>query len=135
MARRKSASYSPPGGGEKFLAATVALGWNAPVTERCRLAGLREKTVRGWLRDKKFLRWIESHYWASMSGEVLSVWAAVLAKAKEGSMRAAHMIFQRFDSEYVPSERQGRLRDKAARREAVKRLLELAEENGFSAKA
>ena len=65
-----------------------------------------------------------------MASEVTAVWSALLERARGGSTRAAHMFLMRFDPDYVPSERTARLKDQAAKREAVERLLKLAEENG-----
>lgn len=126
-----SSEFNPTPDHERFRAATEALGWNESLAGRCRLAELREKKARTWMKDQAFVAWLRAAYWKAMAEAVTSVWASILKSAQGGSSRAAHMFLTRFDPDYVPSERQARLKDKRADREAVVRLLELAAENGI----
>lgn len=124
--------FSPSAEQRRWLRATIDLGWNAPATERCTHAEVRERDVRKWSEDPRFVAWLDAAYWGHMerTGTLTSVWSAILDAALGGRMRAAHMFLLRFDADYVPSERSARMKDAQERKAAVKRLLDLAAENG-----
>ena len=121
--------FRPSAQQRRFADATEKLGYNESVVARCRLAEVKEKSVRKWLRDDAFSEWLRAGYWRSMADQVTTVWASIVGKAKAGSMRACHMFLTRFDPDYVPSDRQAKLKDRRARKEAVARLLDLAREH------
>lgn len=85
----------------RAIEAHVAAPPKATLREIAESAGVPETTLRSWLyRRKGYGQWLCTVLMTLCSRVVPRVWQAVIAKALDGSERAAHMVLIRFDLGY-----------------------------------
>ncbi len=111
---------------ERFLHATLELGFNSPVAERARVSDLAEHVPRGWMRETAFKLWLAGEYERFMKEEVMKVWASLFDKAvRKQDTKAAELFLERFDPDFSPRRRSEKPHRRAAKM-TVERILELA---------
>jgi len=118
--------FKPTPEQERFLQATLDLGFNVPVAERARFIDADERVAQGWMKDERFKLWLAAEYERFMKEEVMRVWAALFDKAvKKQDTKAAELFLERFDPDFSSRKRAEKPPRRAAQI-ALERLAELA---------
>lgn len=113
---------------ERFLQATLDLGFNVPVAERARFVDADERAAQGWMKDERFKLWLAAEYERFMKEEVMRVWASLFDKAvKKQDTKAAELFLERFDPDFS-SRRRAEKPHRRAAKITMERLLQLARE-------
>jgi AcrR family transcriptional regulator len=64
------------------------------ISEKCKKAGVSRTTFYRWMKDKKFVEYLNSLIDEYTDAELSRVWAALTRKAVEGDIQAIKLFFE-----------------------------------------
>lgn len=61
---------------------------------KCKEVGITYKTLWTWMKDERFVNYMNSQIDKYVNGEMADVWRALLAKCKRGDIQAIKLLFE-----------------------------------------
>lgn len=91
---KRGKEWAPSAKQVEAMTMLLDIGTPRTKTEICECLGLSSKTFWGWLKDDKFLNYMQEQISILVKGEVGDVWRALIKKAQAGDVQAIKLFFE-----------------------------------------
>ncbi len=62
--------------------------------EKCKEVGIRPKTLWTWMKDDRYINYVNSQLEQYTNAELVEVWKALTAQCKRGNIQAIKLFFE-----------------------------------------
>jgi len=91
---RKSKEWRPHAKQRKIVELLINPEDRRTKEKKCEEVGIAYSTLWRWMKDERFVEYLNSQIDKYINGEMADIWRALLAQCKKGNIQAIKLLFE-----------------------------------------